>query len=112
MVDGWRVAQDAMEHLGSVVDAVMTDKPSGLDAGSCRTAITAAVVALIGALDGLTDLGLAESVQQLAGSNFARAQAATDMIGRAAVPPDAFDVAATPRGGQGHRPAAARGLRR
>ena len=27
--------------------------------------------------------------------------AATDMVGRAAVPPDAFDVSATPRGGQG-----------
>jgi hypothetical protein len=47
------------------------------------------------------DLGLAESVHQLAGSDFARAAAATDMVGRAAVPPDAFDVAATPRGGQG-----------
>ena len=101
VVDGWRVAQDAMKGLDPVVDAVMTDVPPGLDAGSCRIAIAAAVVALIGALDGLTDLGLAESVQQLAGSNFARASAATDMISRAAVPPDAFDVAATPRGGQG-----------
>lgn len=101
VVDGWRVAQDAMEHLDPVVDAVLTDLPHGLDAASCRVAIAAAVTALIGALDGLTDLGLAESVQQLAGSNFARAAAATDMIGRAAVPPDSFDVAATPRGGQG-----------
>ncbi len=38
---------------------------------------------------------------QLAGRNLDRASAATDMIGRAAVPADRFDVTATPRGGRG-----------
>ena len=38
---------------------------------------------------------------QLAGANLERAAAATDMVGRAAAPPDVFESAATPRGGRG-----------
>ncbi len=105
VVDGWRVAQTAMADdppgLDPLVDAVMGAMPAGLDRDAGRRAVRSSIEGVVGALDGLMDLGLAESVHQLAGANFARASAATDMIGRAAVPPDAFDVAATPRGGQG-----------
>ncbi len=105
VVDGWRVAQAAMADdppgLDPLVDAVMGAMPPGLDRAAGRGAVRSSIEGVVGALDGLMDLGLAESVQQLAGANFARASAATDMVGRAAVPPDAFDVAATPRGGQG-----------
>ena len=87
--------------LDPLVDAVMGAMPAGLDRDAGRRAVRSSIEGVVGALDGLMDLGLAESVHQLAGANFARASAATDMIGRAAVPPDAFDVAATPRGGQG-----------
>ncbi|PVG80872.1 hypothetical protein DDE18_21050 [Nocardioides gansuensis] len=107
VVDGWRLAKDAMASLDPVLDAVLASIPTrpdgspALDVGDSRSAIAAAITDLVGALDGLADLGLAEAVHQLAGSNFARAAAATDMIGRAAVPPDSFDTVATPRGGQG-----------
>ena len=105
VVDGWRVAQAAMADdppgLDPLVDAVMGAMPAGLDRDAGRRAVRSSIEGVVGALDGLMDLGLAESVHQLAGANFARASAATDMVGRAAVPPDAFDVAATPRGGQG-----------
>ncbi len=101
VVDGWRVAQDVMDGGAPVEDRVMAAAPGGLDVGGCTAAIRQALHGVVGALDALMDLGLAESVHQLAGSSFARAAAATDMVGRAAVPPDAFDVAATPRGGQG-----------
>lgn len=105
VVDGWRVAQqvmrDAEEGDTTLLDAVVAECPSGLDRGRARDAIAAALDRLVGSLDGLMDLGLAESVHQLAGANFARAAAATDMLGRAEVPPDTFDVATTPRGGQG-----------
>lgn len=107
VVDGWRLAKDAMISADPVVDAVLATIPTrpdgspALDPDDCREAIAASISDLVGALDGLADLGLAEAVHQLAGSNFARAAAATDMIGRAAVPPDSFDSIATPRGGQG-----------
>ena len=101
VVDGWRVVQDALSDLGAVLDAVVDQVPPGLDPDRCRLAVSDAVTGLIGSLDGLTDLGLAEAMYQLAGSNFARASAVTDMLGRAAMPPDSFDVATTPRGGQG-----------
>jgi hypothetical protein len=104
-VDGWRTAQrvmrDAEQGGPTLIDAVMDECPSGLDRARARSAVQTSLARIVGALDGLMDLGLAESVHQLAGANFARAAAATDMLGRAEVPPDAFDVAATPRGGQG-----------
>ena len=56
---------------------------------------------VVAALDAFADLGLAESMYQLAGANLERAAAATDMISRAASPPDVFEAAATPRGGRG-----------
>ena len=105
VVDGWRVAQEAMRDSGaglpSLVAQVMGEIPGGLDEAAARAAITAALEGLVGVLDGLMDLGLAEAMHQLAGADFARAAAATDMVGRAGVPPDAFDVAVTPRSGQG-----------
>ena len=105
VVDGWRVAQAAMADdppgLDPLVDAVMTAMPPGLDRSAARQAVRSSIEGVVGALDGLMDLGLAESMHQLAGANFARASAATDMVGRAAVPPDAFDVSSTKRGGQG-----------
>lgn len=96
VVDGWQVAQAELAAAGSVVAAVAQNEPAPE-----KAAIQAGVSALIESLDTLTDLGLAESVYQLAGRNFARAAAATDVIGRAAVPPDTFEVAGTPRGGVG-----------
>ena len=56
---------------------------------------------VVAALDAFADLGLTESMYQLAGANFERAAAATDMIGRASAPPDVFESMATPRGGRG-----------
>ena len=53
----------------------------------------------VGALDGFADLNLGEALYQLDGSNFERAAAATDAIGRAAPPPDAYDVVTTSRPG-------------
>ncbi len=100
VVDGWRAARSVLDGV-DVTGQVMAELPPGLGEAPCRAAIRACLDVVVGALDALMDLGLAESVHQLAGADFARAAAATDMVGRAAVPPDAFDVAATPRGGQG-----------
>lgn len=101
--DGWLVAQAALASRDAVVAAVLADAPDATPAAlaSDRTALSAALDDLVDALDALTDLGLAEAVHQLSGANYDRAAAATDMIGRAGVPPGAFDVAGTPRGGRG-----------
>lgn len=96
VTNGWRIVQAELDAPGSVVAAVAADRPASEQEGLQR-----AVNEVITALDGLTDLGLAEAVYQYAGRNVERAAAATDMIGRAAVPPESFDVAATPRGGRG-----------
>lgn len=102
VTDGWRVAQQEMDHPGSVVEALLVQAPGpAADLPGMRTALRAAVADLVASLDGLTDLGLAEAVHQLSGANFDRAAAATDMIGRATLPPEVFEVAATPRGGRG-----------
>ena len=61
----------------------------------------AVIADVVAALDAFADLGLAESMYQLAGANLERAAAATDMIGRASAPPDVFESTATPRGGRG-----------
>lgn len=96
VTNGWRIAQAEMANPRSVVNAVAGGRPAGE-----RTVVQGAVDDAIAALDGLTDLGLAEAVYQYAGLNMDRAAAATDMIGRAALPPESFDVAGTVRGGHG-----------
>ena len=96
VANGWGIAQAELDAPGTVAAAVAAGRPVAERDGLQRT-----VDEVVRSLDGLTDLGLAESVQQLAGRNVERAAAATDMVGRAAVPPDAFDVATTARGGRG-----------
>lgn len=96
VVDGWQAAQAELAEPGSVVAGVASNEPA-----HARAEIQAAVDSLIESLDTLADLGLAESVYQLAGRNYPRAAAATDVIGRAGVPPDVYEVAGTPRGGVG-----------
>ena len=96
VVDGWRVVQAEMAMAGAVVAAVASGEPAPE-----KAAIQAGVTALIESLDTLTDLGLAESVYQLAGRNYPRATAATDVIGRAGLPPDTYEVGGTPRGSAG-----------
>lgn len=96
VVDGWQVARSELDAPGSPSAAVGAGRTPAE-----RAAIQQGVDDLVASLDALTDLGLAEGVFQLVGRNFERASAATDMIGRVAVPPDGFEVAATPRGGTG-----------
>jgi hypothetical protein len=103
VADGWKLAQLEIKTPGAVVAAVPA--PTGanpLTFGAAEKAALQAVIDdVVAALDALSDLGLSESMYQLAGSNLERAAAATDMFGRAAVPPDVFESAATPRGGRG-----------
>lgn len=96
VADGWAIAQKELDTRGTLVAELTDGRPADE-----ALALQAALDALVSSLDGLSDLALAESVQQLAGRNLDRAAAAADMIGRAGLPPDRFDVAATPRGGRG-----------
>ena len=99
VADGWKLAQAEITTPGAVVAAVpVTGQPAFGPAE--QRALQAVVDGVVAALDAFTDLGLAESMYQLAGANLERAAAATDMIGRAAPPPDTFETASTPRGGR------------
>jgi len=111
VVNGWTLADEELASAGAVAaklapaiaDAYAADSAAarpGLMAGA-TAALADAVAEAIGALDAFADLNLAEALYQLDGSNFERAAAATDAIGRAAPPPDAYDVASTPRRGTG-----------
>jgi hypothetical protein len=103
VADGWKIAQAEMASGGAVVAAVPAPTGDGapLFGTPEKNALQAVVDAVVATLDALADLGLSESMFQLAGANLERAAAATDMVGRAAAPPDVFESAATPRGGRG-----------
>jgi hypothetical protein len=103
VADGWKLAQAEVKKPGSVVNAIPA--PTGATPPTFGTAekraLQAVITDVVAALDAFADLGLSESMFQLAGANLERASAATDMIGRATAPPDVFESAATPRGGRG-----------
>ena len=103
VADGWKLAQVETKTPGAVVVAVPA--PTGAGQPSFgpaeKSALQAVISDVVAALDAFTDLGLAESMYQLAGANLERAAAASDMMGRAASPPDVFESVATPRGGRG-----------
>ena len=92
VADGWKIAQAEMASGGFVVAAVPAPTGDGALFGTPeKNALQAVVDAVVATLDALADLGLSESMFQLAGANLERAAAATDMVGRAAAPPDVFD---------------------
>lgn len=96
VVDGWRLLQTEESSPGTVAGVVSAE------AGAAELSMLGQLVAeLNGTLDALADLGLAEATYQLGGRNFERAAAATDMIGRATLPPDDFDGVLTPRPAHG-----------
>jgi hypothetical protein len=103
VADGWKLAQVETKTPGAVVAAV----PASAGAGGPtfgpaeKDALQAVIDDVVAALDAFTDLGLAESMYQLAGANLERAAAAADMMGRASPPPDVFESVATHRGGRG-----------
>jgi hypothetical protein len=103
VADGWKLAQVETRTPGAVVAGVPA--PAGVGQPTFgpaeKNALQAVISDVVAALDAFSDLGLAESMYQLAGANFERAAAATDMMGRAASPPDVFESVATPRGGRG-----------
>ena len=103
VADGWKLAQVETKTPGAVVAAVPA--PTGTGQPSFgpaeKSALQAVISDVVAALDAFTDLGLAESMYQLAGANLERAAAAADMMGRASSPPDVFESVATPRGGRG-----------
>jgi hypothetical protein len=101
--DGRAIAQAELAHPGSVVLGVKNDGDTTAPplAQGDLDALQACVAALVATQDSFADLSLAESMFQLAGANYERASAATDMMGRAAMPPDVFESMATPRGGRG-----------
>ncbi len=104
VVDGWKLAQAERETPGSVVAAIVVPPPPPPQprfGTPEKSAVQKAVLDLLATLDSFADLGLAESMYQLAGANYERAAAASDMMGRAAPPPDSFDSMTTPRGGRG-----------
>ncbi|HJU26324.1 MAG TPA: hypothetical protein VJ722_06600, partial [Rhodanobacteraceae bacterium] len=103
VADGWKVAQVETKTPGAVVAAVPAPTGAGQPAfGTAeKNALQSVIADLVATLDAFADLGLAESMYQLAGANFERAAAATDMISRASSPPDVFESVATPRGGRG-----------
>jgi hypothetical protein len=103
VADGWKLAQVETRTPGAVVAAIHTQAGAGQPTFGAaeKSALQTVIADVVGALDALADLGLAESMYQLAGSNLERAAAATDMISRAASPPDVFESASTPRGGRG-----------
>lgn len=96
VANGWQIAQEELAGRGTLAASVATGRPQPE-----RDALQSALDELVRSLDGLADLALAESMYQLAGRNFDRASAAADMIGRAAMPPDVFEVTRTVRGGHG-----------
>ena len=102
VADGWKLAQAETATPGSIVAGVVSDGDPSQPALSPadRAALQAAIGDLLTTLDAFADLGLAESMYQLAGSNLDRAAAASDMAGRATPPPEAFESMATPRGGR------------
>jgi hypothetical protein len=103
VADGWKLAQVEIKTPGSIVAAVPA--PAGADQPTFgpaeKSALQSVIDEVVAALDAFTDLGLAESMYQLAGANLERAAAAADMMGRASSPPDVFESMATPRGGRG-----------
>jgi hypothetical protein len=103
VADGWKLAQVETKTPGAVVAAIPAPTGAGQPkfGPAEKNALQAVIADVVAALDAFADLGLAESMYQLAGANLERAAAATDMIGRASAPPDMFEAAATPRGGRG-----------
>jgi hypothetical protein len=111
VVNGWTLADEELATPGAVaaklapaIADAYASVPGPERAGlvdEANTALADAVAGAIGALDAFADLNLSEALFQLGGSNFERAAAATDVIGRAAPPPDAYDVVTTPRAGTG-----------
>ena len=103
VADGWKIAQVEVKTPGAVVAAVPPLSGAGAPAfgTAAKSALQVVLDDVVAALDALADLGLSESMYQLAGSNLERAAAASDMMGRATAPPDVFESAATPRGGRG-----------
>ena len=103
VADGWKLAQVETKTPGAVVAAIPAPTGAGQPTfgPAEKNALQAVIADVVAALDAFADLGLAESMYQLAGANLERAAAATDMIGRASAPPDMFEAAATPRGGRG-----------
>lgn len=100
VADGWKLAQVETRTPGAVVAAVPA--PSHPTFGAAEKAALQAVINdVVAVLDAFADLGLAESMYQLAGANLERAAAAADMISRATAPPDRFEAVITPRGGRG-----------
>ncbi len=103
VADGWKLAQVETKTPGAVVAAIPAPTGAGQPTfgPAEKNALQAVIADVVAALDAFADLGLAESMYQLAGANLERAAAATDMIGRASSPPDMFESMATPRGGRG-----------
>ncbi|MFD4959592.1 hypothetical protein [Microbacterium sp. NPDC058389] len=105
VVDGWALVQREAASPGAARAAVDADTAARgeppVDWAELLPVLTAVLESAAGSLDALADLGVAESMYQLSGANFERAAAAADVIGRAATPPDRYDVPATPRGGIG-----------
>jgi len=103
VADGWKLAQVETRTPGAVVAAIPAPTGAGQPnfGPAERNALQSVMTDVVAALDAFADLGLAESMYQLAGANLERAAAATDMIGRATSPPDVFESAATLRGGRG-----------
>ena len=103
VADGWKLAQVETKTPGAVVAAIPAPTGAGQPTfgPAEKNALQSVIADVVAALDAFADLGLAESMYQLAGANFERAAAATDMISRASSPPDVFESAATPRGGRG-----------
>jgi hypothetical protein len=103
VADGWKLAQLETKTPAAVVAAIPAPTGAGQPTfgPAEKNALQSVVTDVVNALDAFADLGLAESMYQLAGANLERAAAATDMISRAASPPDVFESAATPRGGRG-----------
>ncbi len=103
VADGWKLAQVETKTPGAVVAAIPAPAGAGQPAfgPAQKNALQAVISDVVAALDAFTDLGLAESMYQLAGANLERAAAAADMMGRASSPPDVFESVSTPRGGRG-----------
>jgi len=110
-VNGWTLADEELASPGSVaakLAPVIADAYASVSAAdrpglvsAANAALADAIAAAVGALDAFADLNLGEALYQLDGSNFERAAAATDAIGRAAPPPDSYDIVTTPRSGTG-----------
>jgi hypothetical protein len=103
VADGWKLAQVETKTPGAVVAAIPAPTGPGQPTfgPAEKNALQLVIADVVATLDAFADLGLTESMYQLAGANFERAAAATDMIGRASAPPDVFESMATPRGGRG-----------